>query len=59
LQHKAKVLETTVDDLITATLVEHKGNVASAAERLGISRQALYQRINKRQRATPRETVTP
>jgi transcriptional regulator of acetoin/glycerol metabolism len=40
-------LESVENNVIRRVLDKHKGNISKAAEELGLSRGALYRKINK------------
>jgi DNA-binding NtrC family response regulator len=46
-QRKAMTLDAIEQEAIRAALARHDGNVSAAADELGLSRQALYRRIDK------------
>ena len=46
-QRKAMTLEAIEQEAIRAALARHDGNVSAAADELGVSRQALYRRLNR------------
>jgi DNA-binding NtrC family response regulator len=46
-EHRAMTLEALENGAIRAALARHDGDVAAAAEELGISRSALYRRMEK------------
>jgi len=47
LKGNSGILKTIQDLVIQAILEQEKGNIARAADRLGVSRQTLYNKINK------------